>query len=65
MICAYNAARNDPYKDSHQPRYTPLHKVPDSAIKATGIRRFADSPAKFDWLEKQKDISIRTLAEKD
>ena len=64
MICAYNAARNDPYKDSHQPRYTPLHKVPDSAIKATGIRRFADSPGKFDWLEKAKDISVRTLAEK-
>ena len=64
MICAYNAARNDPYRDSHQPRYTPLHKVPDSAIKATGIRRFADSPGRVDWLEKAKDVSIRTLAEK-
>ena len=64
MICAYNAARNDPYKDSHQPRYTPLHKVPDSAIKSTGIRRFADSPGRVDWLEKAKDVSIRTLAEK-
>jgi ectoine hydroxylase len=61
MICAYNAARNDPYQDSHQPRYTPLHKVPDSAIKTTGIRRFADSPEEVDWLEKEKDISIRTL----
>lgn len=61
MICAYNTARNDPYRDSHQPRYTPLHKVPDSAIRATGIRRFADSPAEVDWLEKEKDISIRTL----
>lgn len=65
MICAYNAARNDPYRDSHQPRYTPLHKVPDSAIKATGIRRFAYSPAaQYDWLEKKKDVAIRTLAEK-
>jgi ectoine hydroxylase len=61
MICAYNAARNDPYRDSHQPRYTPLQKVPDSAIKATGIRRFADSPTKVDWLEKDKDLSIQTL----
>ena len=24
MICCYNAARNDPYKESHHPRYTPL-----------------------------------------
>lgn len=36
LICCYNTARNDPYKDSHHPRYTPLEKVPDSAIKATG-----------------------------
>ncbi|NUQ65689.1 MAG: phytanoyl-CoA dioxygenase family protein [Pirellulales bacterium] len=36
LICCYNAASNDPYKDSHHPRYTPLKKVPDSAIKQTG-----------------------------
>lgn len=35
MICCYNAAANDPYKDSHHPRYTPLHKVDDSAVLAT------------------------------
>lgn len=33
LICCYNAARNDPYKESRHPRYTPLAKVPDSAIK--------------------------------
>lgn len=33
LICCYNAARNDPYKDSRHPRYTPLAKVADSAIK--------------------------------
>ena len=32
MICCYNAARNDPYKESQHPRYTPLVKVPDSEI---------------------------------
>jgi len=36
LICCYNAARNDPYKDSHHPRYTPLSKVPDSEIKKNG-----------------------------
>lgn len=33
LICCYNAARNDPYKESRHPRYTPLTKVADSAIK--------------------------------
>lgn len=36
LICCYNAARNDPYKDSHHPRYTPLSKVPDTAVKEAG-----------------------------
>jgi hypothetical protein len=43
LICCYNAARNDPYKDSHHPRYTPLEKLPDSAIKAMGPRGSAAS----------------------
>ncbi len=33
LICCYNAARNDPYKESRHPRYMPLAKVSDSAIK--------------------------------
>src|ERR1700740_3288725 len=41
MICCYNAASNDPYKDSHHPRYTPLSVVSDEAIKAVGVKRFA------------------------
>lgn len=36
LICCYNKATNDPYKESHHPRYTPLEKVDDSAIKAVG-----------------------------
>lgn len=31
-ICCYNAARNDPYKESRHPRYTPLEKVGDDAL---------------------------------
>ena len=61
MICCYNAARNDPYKESHHPRYTPLHKVPDSAIKETGLRRFADTHTDVAWLEGEKDRSARSL----
>jgi ectoine hydroxylase len=61
MICCYNAARNDPYKESHHPRYTPLRKVPDSEIKATGLRRFGDTQSDVAWLEASKDVSARSL----
>ncbi|WP_425618916.1 phytanoyl-CoA dioxygenase family protein [Anatilimnocola sp. NA78] len=33
LICCYNAQRNDPYKDSRHPRYSPLNKVSTSAIR--------------------------------
>ncbi len=64
MICCYNAARNDPYKESHHPRYTPLHKVPDSAIIEAGLRRFVDSRADVAWMEFEKDQSARSLPQK-
>ncbi len=32
LICCYNAAENNPYKESRHPRYTPLAKVKDTAI---------------------------------
>ncbi len=38
LICCYNAKRNNPYKASQHPAYTPLSVVPDSAIKACGRR---------------------------
>ena len=61
MICCYNAARNDPYKESHHPRYTPLKKVPDTAILQAGLRRFADSNADVAWLDDKKDVSAASL----
>ena len=40
---ATNAVRNDPYKDHHMPRYTPLKKLPDSAVKErSGVYAGAD-----------------------
>lgn len=61
MICCYNAARNDPYKDAHHPRYTPLAKVPRSAITDAGLRRFQDSTANVAWLDINRDASTKTL----
>ena len=64
MICCYNAARNDPYKDSHHPRYTPLKVVADSAIKEVGVTRFVDDTSDVAWLEDKRDRSARILEQK-
>jgi len=61
MICCYNAARNDPYKDSHHPRYTPLVKVPDEEIKKAGAKRFGEASQDAEWLNAAKDQSASVL----
>ena len=60
MICCYNAARNNPYKEAHHPRYTPLHKVPDSEILAVGSKRFAETDESV-WLNTKEDASASSL----
>jgi hypothetical protein len=65
MICCYNAARNDPYKESHHPRYTKLDVLPDEAIRRVGIRRFADDPSDVAWLEDRRDTSARSLHDRE
>jgi ectoine hydroxylase-related dioxygenase (phytanoyl-CoA dioxygenase family) len=61
MICCYNAARNDPYKESHHPRYTPLKKIPDEMTLQAGLKRFTDSQGDADWLKPEDDKSAVTL----
>ena len=61
LICCYNAARNDPYKESHHPRYTPLQKEPDAAIKEVGLRRFSDGYLDVGWIDPAADNSARSL----
>jgi len=41
LICCYNAASNNPYKESRHPRYSYLEKWPDSRIKEIGRRDLA------------------------
>jgi len=63
MICCYNARSNDPYKDSHHPRFTPLTKVPDAAILEAGARRFSGGADENSaWLDIDKDQSAEQLA---
>ncbi|MBW3624421.1 MAG: phytanoyl-CoA dioxygenase family protein [Armatimonadetes bacterium] len=42
LICCYNAARNDPYKESGHPRYHYLEKWPDERIKEIGREQWAE-----------------------
>jgi ectoine hydroxylase len=64
MICCYNAARNDPYKEAHHPRYTPLSKVDDAMILEVGAKRFGEDASDVAWLDPDKDVSAASLAEK-
>lgn len=60
LICCYNAASNDPYKDSHHPRYTPLKKVPDTAILETGAKTIE---ANESFLDPAADETIKKEAD--
>ena len=60
MICCYNAARNDPFEDSHHPRYTPLSVLPDEAVRAAAAGRFGGGGV--GWLEAARDRSAVDLA---
>jgi hypothetical protein len=62
MIVCYNAARNDPYKESHHPRYTPLTKIPDSAILDVGGRRFSAGDEAAGFLIPSEDQSATSLS---
>ena len=58
MICCYNAKSNDPYKESHHPRYTPLQKVPDSAIFESAQNTEVDNAS---WMDVKTDRSASSL----
>jgi len=64
MICCYNYKQNDPFKDAHHPRYTPLAKVADEMIKQVGVKRFADDSSNVAWLEDKQDVSAIVLKDK-
>jgi hypothetical protein len=61
MICCYNAARNDPYREGRHPRYTPLQVVPDAAIRAVGIKRFADDASDVAWIDPARKPTAATI----
>jgi ectoine hydroxylase-related dioxygenase (phytanoyl-CoA dioxygenase family) len=47
LLFCFNAARNDPFIEHHHPRYTPLMKVADHAVRAAGVRFAVGEDAHF------------------
>jgi len=64
MICCYNAASNDPYKESHHPRYTKLNKVDDDQILLVENDHDESSQTAFADL-KADDQSASSLLEEE
>ncbi|MEM7144129.1 MAG: phytanoyl-CoA dioxygenase family protein [Verrucomicrobiota bacterium] len=64
MICCYNAAANDPYKESHHPRYTKLEKVDDARVLEVGRDDAQRSKVAFADID-QDDSSAKSLAESE
>jgi len=64
MICCYNAASNDPYKESHHPGYTKLHKVDDSELLRVGRSDQARAAVQFANIGAD-DESAKALADED
>lgn len=60
MICCYNKASNNPYKESHHPSYTKLNKVNDSRILEVGKIASEESEVEFADLTKD-DKSAKSL----
>ncbi|MEM7133890.1 MAG: hypothetical protein AAF702_46775 [Chloroflexota bacterium] len=56
-VCCYNAARNNLYREAHHPSYTPLEKVPDSAIKEAGMKRFEDDDSYVAFMNADRSIA--------
>lgn len=56
LICCYNTKNNDPLLPHHHPGYTPLKKLPDTAIRATGQKTAAQNQA---FLAQAEDRTTR------
>lgn len=60
LICCYNKATNNPYKESHHPSYTKLHKVADDMILKVAKMDSVATQVEFADLTKE-DKSAKSL----
>ncbi len=59
LICCYNKASNNPYKESHHPSYTKLHVVEDSMI----MKVAAQGAEEVEYADLSNDHSAASLKE--
>lgn len=64
LICCYNAARNNPYKESQHASYTPLEKVGDTAILDSKLAGFGENQ-ESDWVSPESDKTIEKFSSTD
>jgi len=60
LICCYNAARNNPYKEGQHASYTPLKKVGADAIKNSPVGGF-DTDPESNWVSPDTDETIEKM----
>lgn len=63
LICCYNTKTNNPFKEHHHPRYTPLSKVEDDAIKKVGLKLTDANDANKWFLDLKEDKTTVGAAE--
>lgn len=61
LLCAYNAASNNPAFAHHHPQYRPLGIVPDSRLLDQG---FVLGGLERDFLDPANDVSIKSFTAK-
>lgn len=64
LICCYNAARNNPYKEGQHASYTPLEKVGPGAIQRAANIRF-DNDTGTNWVSAETDKTKQELKAKE
>jgi len=58
LICCYNTKENDPLIPHHHPQYTPLIKLPDTALREVGVKTATEN-SKF--LRQEEDRTSRVM----
>ncbi|XP_019630088.1 PREDICTED: uncharacterized protein LOC109474256 isoform X2 [Branchiostoma belcheri] len=61
FLVAYNRASNNPVMEHHHPRYTPMSKVPNTAIKECTT---ATEIAGKDFFDPASEVSLKKVTEK-
>ena len=59
LLCCYNRISNDPYKEHHHPRATPLRKVDDGSIKRAGLILAGE---RRDFYRAEEDATVDVVA---